>query len=1044
MYKKNSNLSRSLDLNSNKFVQACAGAGKTFTLAKRYCEILDDFAEKSRSDSQKKWLGVRNILVITFTKKAAAEMGNRIYKDLNILLSGNSIIALNEQGVKFGDNLRSEEYKEYKEWLRSTFSQNMISTIDGFCNKILKENAYKIGLDPMFKLEDEAIAKKNFDELLNDFIEEKSKKWDDNLKKLLDKSTIHKIKQFFEFFDKHQEELQNWIQRIDSNSTKEIWECWLENYTPIFDIDKWIDKFKILWKDAQNNIKDKNDAGFVVLKEINEQILKFENDSNIRKRNKFLTEILIKLKVKNQPKYLKRFPGNQSNWIKGFKKDVLKIFFDEVKKEFNIEKVISVPNSFDRESISVYKSLIALYMEFNETLNKYKDVHNYLTFNDVISKTYEILQDDEICKKYRKRYAHILVDEFQDTNDLRWKIIRKIASDNSGNLREKGLFVVGDMKQSIYRFNNADVRIMNIAREMIHKSDDNIIDFNDNYRSSENYINNVINRIFPNVMKDSSESSESYEAFFEQTKFVNSNQSDKEIANNTKICCTINICQNNSEDKDENLGILQTVMSVKDALKWAKENNFTNENKPVIAVLLRKFTNIQKYLQIFQQHNIDFEIVSGKGLFKQQEAYDIFHFISILVNPFDDLALVGLLRSPFFAVSDLEIHRLLASKKYENVYSQIQNDPKLKYIIEEIENWRELSKKYSLEKLIYKVLSKNDRELGYCSEIGGKQRLANFDKLLDIIFQLVIDGVSLNGIYEFFKFQIKNENNVAQAELPSKNLVQIMTIHKAKGLEFPVVILPELAAKTKNDTTSISIGEIRNNKGKMIKEVGISLTDDKNESVKTNLLNMIKSNDKKEVEAENKRLFYVAVTRAIYKIYFLADVSELKDSSEAKNWWNEYIRKVYDISNEFEEKSIINDPDNQTRIEKYLGSDIRSKLSQYLDNSKKQKEEKWQNFEIDKWNKKYSELNPHDIMERSFFSSNNYKKIIEKDKNAEFNRIFGVIFHKVMEMHWWDLKNNKSKIKKYIQLEYPTISKKKVFEKLELHLRELKIKDYKL
>ena len=69
MYKKNSNLSRSLDLNSNKFVQACAGAGKTFTLAKRYCEILDDFAEKSRSDSQKKWLGVRNILVLHLQKK---------------------------------------------------------------------------------------------------------------------------------------------------------------------------------------------------------------------------------------------------------------------------------------------------------------------------------------------------------------------------------------------------------------------------------------------------------------------------------------------------------------------------------------------------------------------------------------------------------------------------------------------------------------------------------------------------------------------------------------------------------------------------------------------------------------------------------------------------------------------------------------------------------------------------------------------------------------------------------------------------------------
>ncbi|MEA3500344.1 MAG: UvrD-helicase domain-containing protein, partial [Candidatus Marinimicrobia bacterium] len=879
MKKTNSNLSQSLDLNSNKFVQACAGAGKTFTLAKRYCAILDNFAERSSSIPKDKWLGVKNILVITFTKKAAAEMENRIYKDLNILLSGSPIVTLDEQGIEFGKNLRSEKYNEYKEWIRSTFSQNMISTIDGFCSKILKENAHRIGLDPMFKMEDETIAKKNFDELLNEFLEEKSKNLDKDLEKILNKSIIYKIKQFFEFFDNRKEELQDWIERINSKSENDIWQNWLENYTPKFDVDKWVNKFKMLWKDAQNNIKNREDKGYLLLKNVNNNILNIENNSGVQKRNQFVTEILIEFITKSKSNFYKKYLGGKLNWNEGYKENILDEFQREMTEEFNIEQIISTPNSLDRESIPIYKSLITLYEEFVEILNKYKDEHNYLTFNDVISKTNQILEDGEIYKKYRNRYSHIMVDEFQDTNDLRWKIIKKIASDDSGNLRKKGLFIVGDMKQSIYRFNNADVKIMNIARKLIKKSDDNVVDFNDNYRSSENYINSVINKIFPEVMKDSTEKREPYEAFFNQTKFVDSNQSNKEIAKNTEICCTINICKNDKENHIKDLEILQTVMSVKDALKWADENNFTNESGTVIAVLLRKFTHIQKYLSIFQKYNIDFEIVAGKGLFNQQEAFDIFHFIRILINPYDDLALVGLLRSPFFSVSDSEIHQMLSGQKYDNVYTKMKNDSNLKYVVDEIKNWRELSKIYSLDKLIYKILSENYREFGYFSEIGGKQRLANFDKILNIIFQLVLDGVSLNGIYDYFKFQIRQENKVAQAEMSGNNIVKIMTIHKAKGLEFPVVILPDLTGKGGGDTSSISFGEIKNNKNKMIKEVGISLTDENDESVKSNLLNVIKSSSKNENEAEDKRLFYVAITRAIYKIYFLADVSKLTDKS---------------------------------------------------------------------------------------------------------------------------------------------------------------------
>ncbi|MEA1986415.1 MAG: 3'-5' exonuclease, partial [Candidatus Marinimicrobia bacterium] len=767
------------------------------------------------------------------------------------------------------------------------------------------------------------------------------------------------------------------------------------------------------------------------------RILSDINNQPISKEIIFLTEVSAIFMNKDNA-YYKYFLGSNSKWIDSdYKKTVLNIFNDEFKIAFPSEIVNSIPNRQDYESILIFKSLIKLYFDFEKIHNEYKDKRNYLTFNDVLILTNKILEDERVCEKYRDLYSHIMIDEFQDTNDLRWNIIRKIASDKNGKLRENGLFVVGDIKQSIYGFANADVKIMDIARNEIIKSNGDIVDFNNNFRSSENYIENVINKIFPNVMLNSENERESYEAFFEPTEIADANQSSQNIETNTNICATVGLCRNNSEEKNEDIEILQTVKYVKDALKWADKNkqNLEKNNGPIIAVLLRKFTKIQNYLKIFQQYNIDFEIVTSKGLFNKQEAYDIFHFISIMVNPYDDVALIGLLRSPFFALSDYDIHDLLSKRgKEKSVYEMVNSDKKFQYISKEIVKWRNLLKEYSIDKLLNKIISSNDCKLGYFSEVGGRQRLANFDKILNIISQLVLDGVGLNAIYDFFKFQIQQKTDISEAELPSVKKVQIMTMHKAKGLEFPVVILPDLAGSKNSDKSRIKIGEIKNNKNEYMQEIGISLVDEYDETKKSNLLYRIKKYDALKVEAEEKRLFYVTITRAIYKIYLLADTTKMKDKSKAQNWWNTFIRDSYNVPNEFSEKSIEKNEKTKTAIEKYFIDDIESEINQYEDN-KKTMEEKWVDYKTLKWNKKYNSFNPHDIMDLIF---PNEKYSNSTSDTGEFNRIFGIIFHKVMEMKWWDLEEDRDKIEKYIELEYPEISREKVIVKLKSHLEKLR------
>ena len=246
-----------------------------------------------------------------------------------------------------------------------------------------------------------------------------------------------------------------------------------------------------------------------------------------------------------------------------------------------------------------------------------------------------------------------MVDEFQDTNELRWEIVKMIASDKEGNLRPKGLFIVGDHKQSIYRFNQADVEVMNTAQSALlpkevqnspdsAEREDALINFNDNYRASKNFISHVINFIFPQLMPDANTSEiRSYEAAFEATNYPRNNASVPEIAERTPVCCDLRATINEAQEVEEYLPALNTALMLKDLLKWAEENNLTKTGKPVVGVLLRNFNNIQHYLRVLQQYEIPFEIVSGKNLFQQQETYDLFHLISVLINPFDDPALVG-------------------------------------------------------------------------------------------------------------------------------------------------------------------------------------------------------------------------------------------------------------------------------------------------------------------------------------------------------------------------------------------------------------------
>ncbi|HHE39019.1 MAG TPA: hypothetical protein ENL20_10680, partial [Candidatus Cloacimonetes bacterium] len=1180
-------LKKSLDLSTNKFVSACAGAGKTFALSKRYCKILDEFTKQNLSRQKSNWLGVKNILVITFTNKAAAEMSGRIYEDLNILLNGNEIKGLKKQGIELGENIRKTS-DQYKRWLRSTFSQNYISTIDGFCSRILRENAYQIGIDPKFKTFEDVQTEQIFDETLKDFIQQKSEQFDDNLKVLLDHTSVYKIRHFIKYLFENRAFVQDWIDFIQKDE-KEIKEKWSEDYTPDCDINFLRQIFADIENYSQYYSAPDNDKGIIIFDALKQSFPKLDaTASNKEKQRIILAEILPLFQTGKGTYYKSITSWKKSNWenksiYQKFKGIVIN-FCNYLREELPENEILKAPNEYDFKAIPVLKSLVSFYEEFAETLWQKQLELNFLNFDDIILKAKELLQNDKIRQRYSSQFQHIMVDEFQDTNDVRWEIIKLLGrtcecsrneifamfennsheehedarrnevinnehsenehSENEhsefkyyedkhseelrtfGSLREVGIFIVGDKKQSIYRFNQADVEVMNRAEEeLTHSEKKNvIISFNDNFRSSKDFIDCVINPLFSRIMPIAKKP---FEAEFEPTTFNENNKSEKSIAEKTDIVCSLQAVysdKNTSKEDLKHLSALNAVTIAQEYLKWAKEVKL--EEKVVIGVLLRKFTNIQNYLKVFQEQDIPFEIIGGRGLFQQQEAFDLFHFVSVLINPFDDLALIGLLRSPFFAISDKQIHHLKNRKKEQSVFSFMKGSAEFEEIVQIIQTWRKDAQILSLDVLLQKILSEashkeflsnkirkvecrndaarsglsefaneenmqeklckgggnelseffneenmqeklrkgggnelseslneenleeklrkgddpdnsdfvstrrfayesNKIRFGYFSEIGGAQRIANIEKILNILSELSLEGSSLKNVYNFFKFQIENNNDTSQSETPSTAKVQILSIHRSKGLEFPVVIIPEMNSQTKSDSSPISHGRIIRD-GRI--EVGISL-DEEGESQKMNLLNSVKKQAKLETEAEDKRHFYVAVTRAKYRIAFL---SEFKDKqTKRQNFWQNYIKPSYEIPDDLDAESWKKLKFEKTEINLLSVSELNRKF--------KQKTELepliWEEPFFHKFEKRFLQVNPHDIMKSISKKSSEF---VTEKQSSEIALSFGTIVHKIMEKEWWKNKDCKLNIEKYLRNNFPEISFASISQELKKHISNFK------
>lgn len=1034
-------LNQSLDLNCNKFVEASAGAGKTFALSKRYCNILDDFARRYTENLAAPKSGVNNILVITFTKKAAAEMAGRIYSDLKTLLEGCSIDEMQNYLPGFGIHLKKAP-PDYKLWLRATFPQNHISTIDSFCASILRENAHLTGLDPQFALEDETLSKNNYETALKKFLAEKAKAFDDDLAAILNDSSIWQLNEYFAHLHTHRQFLTGWLNRISTTSAHDLKEQWLQNYTPGFDHQYLLDALNEIISLTRSASVDPLDKGSILLDDLKGKIAALDSAATaVEQRNFIIRELLPELLTKSG-EYRKKPPGNQNNWnLPG----VYKLYqqkTSELLTYLNVEipaaQLRKTPNQNDFRAIGVLKSLASLFSQFDHRLTKKKEKLNVLSFNDLILKTHELLSRNEgVRRKYARRFRHILIDEFQDTNDLRWDIIRMISQNEDGNLRDRGLFIVGDKKQSIYSFLQADVEVMNRAQNALTADSGPgqpvIVKFNENYRSSRRFIGGCINPLFSALLPapENARDIRPFEVPFHHADYGPlPGEKEKErhrLDDLTTDVCLIQASYDDSEPggntvEDEFQPALHTAYTAKKFLRWAESADIGET--PVIAVLLRRFTKIQYYLQTFQRYGIPFEITGGRNLFQQQETLDLFHLVSVLLNPLDDFALTGLLRSPVFSVDDETIHDCFApAKEPRPLYELMRESAGLEQIARLIDSWRELAKSLPLDRLLQQILSSDDREFSYFSEISGGRRIANLDRLIDLIHTLSLSGNSAAAVHEYLEYAIEAVENIPQAEIPAAAKIQFMTIHQAKGLEFPAVIIPEMNAFPNIDTSPVAHGSLD---GENI-ELGLALQDEEGNSVKTGLLHAVMNLAKEKSAAEDARLLYVAVTRAKYRIALLGDFKQNARSS--KSWWTRFVKAPgfcpdgYDPAawqeHDRQDHNLNLALLNLDRIKDSLAGEKRAGVQPLI----------WESPQVPEINQKFHDLTPHHLMEIVFPAETGAQRDHPASGNGD-SLAYGSLYHHAMEKGWVDYSKHEQHYKNYLGSQYPDAEKSPLLKKL--------------
>ena len=919
-------------------VSAAAGSGKTTVLVERIVKWVTEKAEDGSGPED-----LDHFLVVTFTRAAAAEMRTRLYKRL----------------MKEAENT-PETDKERARHIRkqlTLISQAHVQTIDSFASFVLRNYFHLTDLDPSFRIGDEGELELMRQDVLADLLEDRYKEKDPAFRKCME---------YYTASQKADDGVQELVLRLydfaQSTVDPDEWLTKLADpyrLTTEAELDRapWNRKFyefiRMLLRDL---LPDLEQITAFLKAPDQEGAPKYEDSKGLigRVEKADAEKEMIRRAAESQSyrefydriRLLNQLGEYGYEKPKFFAQAFTKSRFDELKRY--VDRVSAVENRLKKifrypvervltdiqTALPAAEGLADLTMRFGQRFREEKARHGLIDFSDAEHIALNVLWKDgkpsEAAQDLRRSFREILIDEYQDSNDLQEALLGAVATTGAHG---RNIFMVGDKKQSIYMFRHAKPELFVdkfnrfLPAEKEPSGEGQTIELNANYRSRDG-VTDIVNTWFERIMHKSIGAIE----YDEREKLVRKGEFKEEEtppdrtaefliadlgAKGKKGSASVQEDQDPEEDGGE-VEAMEAVEAeahmIAGRIRALIDSGFPvqikgpNDEKMyrparyqdiVILVRSRSGQILENFSETMTRYGIPCHAEARTGFYSTQEVRFVMNLLRVLNDPIDDPALAAVMKHPLFGFrnEDLAEIAVTAGKgeledktwKFANgFFGRVRKcltlkgeaDPlgkKIKDFIGKIEQLRKLSSEMPLSSFLRLVY----RETGLTSFMtameGGKRRLANLEQLIERA--RTFEQTSYAGLFNFIRFiekkeKTETEEGEANTETEKDDVVRIMTMHGSKGLEFPIVFLPKMHRKLLEKTKTI---QMHSTFGIGIPAINLA-TREKSNTYYEKVVQFLADT---EARGEELRVLYVAMTRAKEKLYLTAAIHDAKEQEEA-------------------------------------------------------------------------------------------------------------------------------------------------------------------
>ena len=844
--------------NRSLLVSAAAGSGKTAVLVQRIISMVTDETDP---------LDIDRLLVVTFTNAAAAEMRERV-------------------GAAIENALEQDPYNQHLQRQLTLVHNAQITTIDSFCIRILRDHFHKIDLEPGFRIADEGELKLLREDVCEAVLEDFYHKADAEFLWFADsycgakdevqiKEMILKLYNYAESYPWPKEWLETCVQQYEAANEAELEEkSWIRDFLSYLNVrveDLITAQEKLL------ELTQELDGPYMYEASIADDLRQLEN---LRKCEHFSQwqAAISAIDFKNIGRSGKYEGSVAKKDAVMYGRKRMKDQIDKWKKTI-FATMLEVQLERLTQTSKMVRMLVTLTQAFSDRFQEEKQKKNMLDFSDVEHNALRVLVDSETKEltetalEYQQQYREVMIDEYQDSNYVQETLLTAVSGVKNGN---ENLFMVGDVKQSIYRFRLARPELFmdKYHRFSTEESSQQRIDLHRNFRSRREVVEAVNDIFYPLMEKNLG--NVAYDA--EAALYAGAVYPDYENADCCKPELLLVPSQESGMERRE-----QEAAAVAGRIRELVETQEIPEiTYKDIVLLLRSMSGwAETYQKVFEQEGIPLIVASKTGYFSATEVQTVLSLLRVLDNPYQDIPLAAVMKSYFGKFSSEELAQIRSEYPgmpfYQCVEQMLPVSEKIIAFQEMLQKFRQRIPYTPIHRLLQEILD----ETGYRNYVAalpaGEQRRANLDMLMEKA--VAYEQTSYHGLFHFIRYidrLMKYDVDYGEAEIVSEqeNAVRLMSIHKSKGLEFPVVFVCGMGKQfNEQDLNSNMIFH---------PEFGIGLKwfdCEKRTKANTLIHQIFAMEAKKENLGEELRVLYVALTRAKEKL-ILAGTCKLPEEGQ--------------------------------------------------------------------------------------------------------------------------------------------------------------------